>query len=228
MKRRRRSKVVQVPSDDVESQGEGTWIAIRKKLSMQHLPPVLALAAWREDPRIKGEAGQAAMAEALVEMLDKFGAALYPLVTEWNWVTDMEAELAAAPEVASGSDQMRVRLETPIWAGSDFQVVDEAGRPGKPEFADGQPVYLGNYPEDYQALWLEGTSDDGRVLVLRGELTREYEPGAHYAIVGLPDPDGPEAFGWLGLEEMTWIIEVIATRFQEELGRRKGRKHPKA
>jgi len=128
MRRRKRSKVDRVPSDDVESQGDGTWIGIRKKLSLQHLRPVLQLAAWREDPRVKGEAGQAAMVEALEEMLDKFGVALYPLVTAWNWVTDMEAELAAPPEVVSGSDQVRVRLETPIWAGSDFQVKRQEGR----------------------------------------------------------------------------------------------------
>ena len=228
MRRRRRSKVDRVPSDDVESQGDGTWIGVQKKLSMQHLRPVLQLAAWREDPRITGEAGQAAMVEALEEMLDRFGVALYPLVTSWNWVTDMEGELAAPPEVASGSDQVRVRLETPIWAGSDFRVIGEDGQPGKPEFADGQPVYLGSYPEDCQTLQLEGTSDDGRILVLRGQLTRKYEPGAHYAIVGLPDPDGPEAFAWLGLEEMTWIVSVISERFQAEMKRQEGHRHPKA
>jgi len=223
MRRRRRDhKVERISSATLEAQGEGTWVEVRKKLTFQHLRPVIELAGWREDPRIKGEKGSQAMVDAMSEMMEGFGVALFPLILGWNWVSDMEAELAGAPEVAE--DRVRIRLESPIWAGSDYRQFGEDGELEKPAFVDGQPVYIGTYPEDCQRLELVGTSEDGRVLVCRGELSREYEPGAHFVMVGLPDPDGPEAFAWLGLEELMWLVEQLSARFQAEMKRQESRK----
>lgn len=220
-RRRKASKVERVSSADLESQGEGTWIEVKKKVSMHHLRPVIQMAAWRDDPRIKdgGEGDQVAMVAALEEMLDSFGAALAPVVFDWNWLSDMEAELAEQPEEREG--HIHVVLETPIWAGSDFY------RPGETDLV-GQVVYLGQFPDDCQALPLVAVSEDGRVLRLRGSLAREYVTGEDYVLVGLPSPDSAEAFVWLGLDEMVWIINVIATRFKAETERREGRRHPKA
>ena len=219
MKRRRKaSRVERVSSADLESQGEGTWIEVKKKISMQHLRPVIQMAAWREDPRIKGEGDQVAMVAALEEMLDSFGAALAPVVFDWNWLSDMEAELAGQPEEREGC--IVVALETPIWAGSDFY------RPGETDLM-GQPVYLGQFPDDCQALPLVAVSEDGRGLTLQGDLAREYVSGEDYVLVGLPSPNSAEAFVWLGLDEMIWIINVIAAHFKAEAERREGRRHPK-
>lgn len=219
MERRRGKKVERISSDDLESQGEGTWIEVRKKLSLQHLRPVIQLAAWQGDPRIDGKGGQGAMAEALEEMLDGLGAALYPVVHGWNWLTDIEAELAGRPEALDG--HVDVRLEEPIWAGSDFY------RPGETDLVN-QPVYLGQFSGDCQRLPLAAVSEDGRELTLRGDLAREYVPGEDYVLVGLPAPDGPEAFVWLGLDELMWIIDVVAAKFKAETKRREGKRHPKA
>jgi len=220
MKRRRKaSKVERVLSADLEGQGDGTWIEVRKKISMTHLRPVIQMAAWRDDPRIKSKDDPAAMVAALEEMFDSFGAALAPVVFDWNWLSDMEAELAEQPEEREG--HVLVALETPIWAGSDFY------RPGETDLV-GQPVYLGRFPDDCQTLPLTAVSEDGRGLTLRGSLTREYVPGEDYVLVGLPSPDSAEAFVWLGLDEMIWIINVIAARFKAETERREGRRHPKA
>jgi len=225
MRRRRRDlKVERISSEAIEAQGEGTWVEVRRKLTFQHLRPVIELAAWAEDPRVKGEQGQQAMVEAMSEMMDGFGVALFPLILAWNWVTDMEAELAGAPDVAG--ERVRLRLESPIWAGSDYRTIGDDGAMGPPPFVIKQPVYIGNYPEDYQRLDYAGMSDDGRMLVLDGELSREYEPGAHYVIVGLPDPDSPEAFGWLGLEELMWLVDQLSQRFKTEMKRQEGREHP--
>jgi len=223
MRRRRRSrKVDRISSATLEVQGEGTWIEIRRKLTFQHLRPVIELAGWRDDPRINGEEGQTDMVEAMTEMMDGFGVALFPLILGWNWVSDMEAELAGAPEVEN--EQVWIRLETPIWAGSDYRQYDDEGGLNPPAFVDGHPVYIGSYPDDCQRLDLVEVSDDGRVLVCRGNLSREYEPGAHYVLVGLPDPDSPEAFGWLGLDELMWLIDQLSTRFKAEMERQKSRK----
>lgn len=224
MRRRRIRKVQRIPSDELESQGEGTWVEVRKKLTFQHLRPVIELAAWREDPRIKNQQDQAGMVEAMGELLDSFGVALWPLVQGWNWVTDMEAELSVAPRV-DGSD-IHLLLATPIWAGSDYFTV-ENGQSTPPDIV-GLPIYLGEYPSDYQSLVAREVSDDGRVLVCNGELTREYAPDEHYALIGLPAPDGPDAFAWLGLEEMMWLIGVFSQQFQAETKRREGRNSPKA
>jgi hypothetical protein len=211
-----------IPSDDLESQGEGTWIEVRKQVGFDQLRPVIELAQWREDPRIKGE--QPGQADAMLEMLDGFDVALWPLVRAWNWVTDMEAELSSAPE--TNGQSVMLRLATPIWAESDFCTVDEDSQSAPPDI-EGLPVYLGSYPDDYQVVFVEGVSEDGRMLTCRGELTREYEPDEHYAIVGLPVPDSPGAFSWLSLDEIMWIINTFAQRFRDEAKRREGRRHPK-
>ena len=228
MGRRRGKRVERISSDNLWVQGEGTWVEVRKKLRFQMLQPVIELAAWREDPRIQGEKGGDAQAEAMLEMMSSFGRALYPLVLNWNWLSDMEGELAIAPGQAPGDIPVKVRLEAPIWAGSDFCTLDD-GRVGPPEFLWGQqPVYLGQFPENCQRMALEDIEDDGHTLVLRGDLRREYVPGDDYVLVGLPNPISPEAFTWLGIDEMTWLMSAFSERFQEEMKRREGRRHPKA
>lgn len=197
MKRRLASKYCTLPSDDLESQGPGTWIEVRKKLTLGNLVPVIRMAQFGDDARLKG-GDPAAMTAALDELMSGMAAAIRPLVVGWNWVTDVEAELAASPSMSG--ERVTLRLAEPL-----------------PEDAAGLPLYLGRFPDAYFDLRACEASPDGKTVTARGALDRACVPGEDYVIVGLPAPSEPGAWERLGIEEMFWLIRAITERFKSSV-----------
>jgi len=220
---RRRQRVVRVATDEVVSQGEGTWIEIPRKLSTErHLAPVMELLHWQDDPRLATQ-DSGEMLDLLREMETDFGRVLWRAVEAWNWVTDMEAEVTGVVVPGDEVGVLRIGLMSPIWAGSEFCQVDAEGGLVPPAFADGQPVYVGQYPEEYEVLALREVAEAGRVLVVAGELVRSLVPGEDYVIVGYPQPRGPEALQWCSLEELTFIGNAVSAHFNAGMEARRSK-----
>lgn len=231
-RRRRRSSgnSVRIETDALESQGEGTWIEIPKRLSTEHhLGPVIELQKWKEDPRVESAKDNPAdMLSLMSEMQEDFGRVLWRAVNRWNWVTDMESELSTvSPVVVDAANGVtRLHLDAPIWDGSLWCTME--GDVLVPPVIVGLPAYIGDYPSDDEALDIVAVENNGETLVLHGVLSRIVEPGEDYVIIGYPDPDGPDAMAWCSIEELTFIGNAISEHFSKGVAKRAGRERPKA
>lgn len=205
--RRRDLRVQRHSSVELDSQGEGTWVELGRKLTFEMVQPVIRLAGFRDDPRM--QAGGENQVAALEELLMQFRQVLPPLIKGWNWLTEFEAEIA---RVTVDDDVLTVTLEAPL-LGADLQ--------------PGQPIYVGQWPDDAQRFGFEALSPDGLHLKLRGVAQRSFAPGADYVLVGLLDPQQPGAFDAVGLEEMIWLVNLLAAQIQESLTQQQSRRHPK-
>lgn len=234
IERRRRRRAsgnsARIETDALESQGEGTWIEIPKRLSTEHhLGPVIELQKWKDDPRVESaKENPADMLSLMGEMQEDFGRVLWRAVNRWNWVTDMEAELSSvSPVVVDAANGLtRLHLADPIWDGSLWCTME--GDTLVPPDIVGSPAYVGDYPDGYEALEIADVENDGRTLVLSGVLNGIVEPGRDYVIVGYPDPDGPDAMAWCSIEELTFIGNAISAHFSQGVAKRSGGERPKA
>jgi hypothetical protein len=201
------NKYRQIPSDNLESQGPGTWIEIRRKLTLGNLSPVLQLAQFQDDPRLKSENPDDLNA-ALNELMSGMAAAIQPLVIGWNWTSDVEAELARQPSMSG--ERVTLHLAEPL-----------------PGDVVGLPLYLGQFPNQYVKLSVAEITPDGQTVTALGKLDRAYVPGEDYVIVGLQAPSAPDVWKRLGFEEIMWIVNAITDLFklhmESEAGRPKAR-----
>lgn len=70
-----------VESDDLVTQGHGSWVEFRQRLSMKHIRSVAEMATWQN------ASFQENPAEVLT-MLGRFGEILSELVIAWNWTNE--------------------------------------------------------------------------------------------------------------------------------------------
>jgi len=78
---KRRPVSVRVPSDEVETQGEGSWVEFRRRMKAKHLG-VIAQMAGLQDLSFQEDPG------AVVSVIERMGEMLGPFVMGWNWVDE--------------------------------------------------------------------------------------------------------------------------------------------
>lgn len=230
-RRRRRlyagGSVVRVPSDGVESQGEGTWVEFPKRLSVErHLEPIMRLQRWQGDVRLvtAQESGDgAAMLALMDEMRVDFARVLHPAITGWNWVTDMEGELDQGAFADPDDGRARLHLARAIWDGSIWALAED----GPPDLA-GCVAWVGDFPVAERRV-VVGVEDEGKTLVLEGTMPK-CEAGTDWVLVGYPDPNDAAALEWCSIEELTFIGTALMQHFnagQQARGSRPkaGRRH---
>lgn len=215
--RRRPGKFINISSNDLASQGPGTWIQVKRVLSMGALQPIMALVNYRKEIKFDDETGAV---DALDGLLDELRSTLPPAIRDWNWLTDCEAELASPVENMAGTPDCIVRLETPIWADSELDDPMSDASPTLP----GDLAYLGQFPENYDAYRIASVSDNGRKLVLHGQAKREYVSGEDFVLIGLPKPRDASAFATLGVDELIWIVNVLTDKLTAQSAGMKDKK----
>ncbi len=80
---------IRIPSDEVETQGEGSWVEFRRRLKAKHLR-VIAQMATLQDVSFQDDPGR------VLDVIDRMGQMLAPFVVAWNW-TDEEGEPLPQP-----------------------------------------------------------------------------------------------------------------------------------
>jgi len=86
---------IRVASDDLETQGPGSWVEFRRRLKVRHLRAVAKMATF-QNVSFKENPGEA------LDMIGQIGEVMAPLVRGWNWVDEEGAPLpqpAGRPEV---------------------------------------------------------------------------------------------------------------------------------
>lgn len=72
---------VRIPSDDVETQGEGSWVEFRRRVKAKHLA-VIAQMAVLQDISFKENPAE------VVDVIGRLGGMLSPFVVGWNWIDE--------------------------------------------------------------------------------------------------------------------------------------------
>lgn len=207
--RRRPSKYVLVPSDDLESQGPGTWVKIKKNLGTRAIGVIFALQQWRDGVE-KNRADQGVQMRLTMSMLDTLRDLMFGSVSEWNWITDCEGELAKPPTRLD--EGFLVEFVDPLWVESGM--IDYKGAEVVYPDLAGYLLYVGNYPDEYDAYTIARVREDGRQVFIKGEPERVYVPEKDFGIVGMPSPRDRRSFDKLQFDDLVWL----ATKIGEQSG----------